>query len=239
MPCSSLPRSTMQCQKPGSGDDHTTVIPNGLVLGKGGFSLNPQGSLFLAFLSSCSDRTFSFSRRSVSWLFVRGNGCGSCSPASSGPDGPGAFSGAVTFVNASLPLPLPADDVACTLSILPQAWKEAAVGTAALDLRERVERSVSERWEARVLSINLARKLGSTSCFDGSGCLLAEPSGRSSLKFDLEWAPVSSRSDCFNKCALDGGFGDGRLRCLEECGLTARDPIVNGDPWLCLAFWPD
>jgi len=121
MPCTSLPRSTMQCQKPGRSDDTTMVIQKDLILSRVDFSLEPYGSLFLAFRSSFSDRTFSFSRSSVSWLFVRGNGRGSCPLATSGPAGPGAFSGAVTFVNASLPLPLPADAVACILSIIPDA----------------------------------------------------------------------------------------------------------------------
>jgi len=98
---------------------------------------------------------------------------------------------------------------------------------------------VKERWEARVLSINLARKSGSTRSFDGSGCLLAETSDRSSLNLDLEWASASSKSDSVGERSLDGGSGDGRLRCFEGCGLTARDLLVNGDSWLCLAFWAD
>lgn len=46
----------------------------------------------------------------MSWLLVFVKDRGLSSPAASGPAEAGAFRAAVTFVNASLPLPLPADD---------------------------------------------------------------------------------------------------------------------------------
>lgn len=57
----------------------------------------------------------------MSWLLVFVKDRGLSSPAASGPAEAGAFRAAVTFVNASLPLPLPADDVGWPDPIRPVA----------------------------------------------------------------------------------------------------------------------
>ena len=89
----------------------------------------------------------------MSWLFVLGKGWG-FSVGDSGPADAGALSGIISFLKASLPLFLPAVDEPWPVSSMPDAWNEAAVGTAALDLRAMEEMLVNDRVGRLVLSTN-------------------------------------------------------------------------------------
>ena len=89
----------------------------------------------------------------MSWLFVLGKGWG-VSFRDSGPADAGALSGTISFLKASLPLFLPAVDEPWPVSSMPDAWKEAAVGTAAVDLRAKEAMLVNDRVERLVLSTN-------------------------------------------------------------------------------------
>ena len=119
----------------------------------------------------------------MSWLFVRGRGCGSSSLAASGL----AFNGATTFVYASLPFPLLLDDV----SIMPAAWKDVDTGAGAPDLRRRDGRLVNEPWADRVFPMNFDLKFGSTRGFSAPGFSLPDFSEASSFSSSLSSSVVS------------------------------------------------
>ena len=144
---------------------------------------------------------------------------------------------------ASLPLPLPVDDV----SIVPAAWYDADAGPAAADFRRRDGRLVNEPWADRVFPMNFDLKFGSTSGFSLSGFSLADsaessssssPSSSSSSLSSLSSvearlplgclegprvpAPASS-SDSSEDSSLEGGSNGNGFLSFDGCGLNARD----------------
>ena len=184
----------------------------------------------------------------MSWLFVRGRGCGSSSLAASGL----AFNGATTFVYASLPFPLLLDDV----SIVPAAWKDVDRGAGAPDFRRRDGRLVNEPWADRVFPMNFDLKFGSTRGFSAPGFSLPDfleasssfssPSSSSvdsrlslvSPEGPLVLTPASS-SDSSEDSSLECGSCDTGFLSLEGCALTARDRFSVGASWSFLDVFFD
>ena len=140
------------------------------------------------------------------------------------------MSGTTSFLKASLPQFLPAVDVPWPVSSVPEAWKEAAVGTAALALRAKEETLVNDLFEGRVLSANLDLKLGSTRLFQTSESGLAVSSTSAGRRLGLVESSCAPRSPPLMSSAVsspDGGLGENRLRCFAGCGLAARESLAD------------
>ena len=152
-----------------------------------------------------------------------------------GPADAGALSGTISFLKASLPLFLIGMNESSPVSSMPEAWNEAAVGTAAVDLCVKGGLFVNDRFDVRILSTELDLTAGSTRRLDVSGFAFAisptivEPEagvwGDPCVSIPPKFSAISS---------LDCGLGEGPLRRLKGCGLAARERLVD-DP---STSWP-
>ena len=120
---------------------------------------------------------------------------------------------------------------------MPEAWNEAAVGTAAVDLCVKGGLFVNDRFEVRISSTELDLPAGSITGLDVPGFAFAisptivEPEagvlGGPCVSIPAKFSAISS---------LDCGLGEGPLRRLKGCGLAARERLVDDSStsWLGL-----
>ena len=116
---------------------------------------------------------------------------------------------------------------------MPDAWNDAAVGTAALDLRAKEEMLVNDRVEGLVLSTNWDLKSGSTSGLDNSELALdisgmTEPSERGLVEGSC--IPICSPPKSSAISLLEVGLSDDPLSFFKGCGLAARKPLAEEAP---------